>query len=139
MTPKASPPTASAATNAPSQSNRPVVSVSRDSLTWRSVAQTANASSGTLIRNAKRQPIVSTMVPPTIGPTTTRPDVAAAQIPNARARCGPSNAWVISASEPGMSSAPAAPWASRKTTSHSSVGASPHSADVTAKPTSPMV
>ena len=72
-------------------------------------------SSGTLIRNANRQPIVSTSVPPTIGPRMTRADVDAAQIPNARARASPSKAWVIRASDPGMSSAPAAPWARRKT------------------------
>ena len=40
--------------------------------------------SGTLIRNANRQPIVSTMTPPTIGPRTTSADVEAAQMPNAR-------------------------------------------------------
>ena len=137
MTPNARPPTASAATSAPSQSNRPVVSVSRDSCTCVRVAHSAKASSGTLIRNANRQPIVSTSVPPTIGPRITRADVDAAQIPNARARASPSKAWVMSASEPGMSRAPAAPWASRKTTSSSSVGARPHSADVAANPMSP--
>ena len=68
MTPNARPPTASAATSAPSQSNRPVVSVSRDSCTCVRVAHRAKASSGTLIRNANRQPMVSTSVPPTIGP-----------------------------------------------------------------------
>jgi hypothetical protein len=34
--------------------------------------------------------------------------------------------------------APAAPWSSRKITSHSSVGANPHSAEVTAKLASPI-
>ena len=34
----------------------------------------------------------------------------AAQMPNARPRSAPSKAWVMSASEPGTSSAPAAPW-----------------------------
>jgi len=38
MTPKARPPTAIAATAAPSQSNLPVDSVSRDSTTWVTVA-----------------------------------------------------------------------------------------------------
>ena len=60
MTPNARPPTASAATIAPSQSNRPVVSVSRDSWTWVSVAHSAKPSSGTLMRKATRQPSVST-------------------------------------------------------------------------------
>ena len=49
MTPNARPPTASAATSAPSQSNRPVDSVSRDSCTCVRVAHRAKASSGTLI------------------------------------------------------------------------------------------
>ena len=62
------------------------------------------------MRNATRQPTVSTRVPPTIGPRTVSAAVAAAQIPNARARAAPSKAWVMRASEPGMSSAPAAPW-----------------------------
>ena len=138
MTPNARPPTASAATAAPSQSNRPVDSSSRDSWTWRMVAHSANASSGTLIRNATRQPAVSTRVPPMIGPSTVRAAVDAAQMPNARARATPSKAWVMSASEPGMRSAPAAPWMRRKTTSHSSVGARPHRAEVAANPTRPM-
>ena len=41
-------------------------------------------------------------------------DVEAAQMPNARPRASPSKAWVMRASEPGMSRAPAAPWSSRK-------------------------
>ena len=138
MTPNARPPTASAATSAPSQSNRPVVSVSRDSWTWVSVAHRANPSSGTLIRNATRQPSVSTRPPPTIGPTTDKAAVEAAQIPNARPSSGPVKACVISASEPGTRSAPAAPCRSLKTTSDSSVGASPHSADVAANPIRPI-
>ena len=138
MSPNDRPPIASAATTAPSQSNRPAASVSRDSSTWRSVANSAAAMNGTLTRNANRQPIVSTMEPPTIGPRSVSADVAAAQMPKARARSAPSNAWVIRASEPGTSSAPVAPWRSRKTTSHSRVGASPHSADVAANPARPI-
>ena len=98
------------------------------------VAHRAKASSGTLIRKATRQPSVSTRLPPTIGPKIVSAAVDAAQMPNARPRSAPSKAWVMRASEPGMSSAPAAPWARRKTISHSSVGASPHSAEVAAKP-----
>ena len=59
-------------------------------------------------------------------------------MPNARPRASPSKAWVMSASEPGTRRAPAAPWSSRKMTSHSSVGARPHSADVSANPIRPM-
>jgi len=67
-----------------------------------------------------------------------RAAVADAQMPKARPRAGPSKACVISASEPGMRSAPAAPWASRKTTSSSSDGARPHRAEVAANPTRPI-
>ena len=73
-----------------------------------------------------------------IGPRTTRADVAAAQIPKARARCWPSNAFVMIASEPGTSSAPAAPWNSRAMVSSSSVGASPHTTDVTPNKVRPI-
>ena len=54
-----------------------------------SVAQRANATSGTLIRNATRQPIVSTRMPPTIGPRSVSAEVEAAQMPNARPRASP--------------------------------------------------
>ena len=53
-------------------------------------------------------------------------------------RSAPSKAWVMRDSEPGTSRAPVAPWRSRKTTSHSRVGARPHSADVAANPARPM-
>ena len=99
--PNASPPTASAATSAPSQSNRPVASESRDSSTWRSVTHSAKAVTGTLMRKALRQPMVSTIVPPTIGPSTVSAEVEAAHMPKARPRSAPENACVISDSDPG--------------------------------------
>ena len=58
-------------------------------------------------------------------------------MPNARPRDTSSKAWVMSAIEPGTSSAPAAPWASRKTTSHSSDGARPQRAEVGREPGKP--
>ena len=89
MRPNARPPTASAATSEPSQSNRRGADVSRDS---GDVAEgrptTRSARTGTLIRNAIRQPMVSTSNPPTTGPSSVSADVAAAQIPNARPRSG---------------------------------------------------
>ena len=51
MTPNDRPPTASAATTEPSQSNRRRASTSRDSATWRSVTHSATARTGTLMRN----------------------------------------------------------------------------------------
>ena len=133
ITPNDRPPTATAATNEPSQSNRRRASRSRDSSTWRSVIASATARIGTLTRNAIRQPIESTSRPPATGPISASADVAAAQIPNARPRSGPSNVCVMIDSAPGTSSAPAAPWSSRKTTSASSVGASPHRPEVRAE------
>ena len=94
--------------------------------------------SGTLIRNASRQVRYWTRRPPTTGPRTVAAEVAAAQIPNARASPGPSKAAVMRASEPGTRMAAAAPWRSRKTTSASRVGARPHRALVVAKPTRPI-
>jgi hypothetical protein len=91
------------------------------------------------MRNTIRQPTVSTSRPPTSGPSKPSADVADAQMPNARPRSTPaSKVWVMIDSAPGTRNAPAAPWSSRKRTSHSSVGANPHSADVAAKLASPI-
>ena len=138
MRPNERPPTASTATSDPSQSKRPDPSSSRDSATWRWVAHSATARTGTFTRKATRQPMVSTRVPPTMGPSTVSAEVAAAQIPKARPRWSPGNAWVMIDSAPGTRNAPEAPCSSRKTTSHSRVGARPHSAEVTAKLARPM-
>ena len=61
-----------------------------------------------------------------IGPRSVSADVAAAQMPEGAGPAGPSNVAVMIASEPGTSSAPAAPWRSRATISSSRVGARPH-------------
>ena len=84
------PPTATAMTTEPSQSRRPVAVSSRVSGTWRRVAQSARAMSGTFTRNATRHEKRSTIRPPTSGPSTVSAEVAAAQMPNARARASPS-------------------------------------------------
>ena len=60
-------------------------------------------------------------------------------MPNARPRSGALEAAGDEGERPGDEQAPAAPWRSRKTISHSSVGARPHSAEVTAKLASPIV
>ena len=68
------------------------------------------------------------------GPRSAVADVAEAQMPNARARAGPSNSAVRIASEPGTSSgARRAPWRRRARTSSSSVGARPHRTDIDAE------
>ena len=94
--------------------------------------------SGMLMRNATRQPTLSTSVPPTNGARSVAADVPAAQMPNALERAGPSNNAVMIAIEPGTSSAPDTPWRIRNTTSSSRVGARPQRTDVTPNPTSPI-
>src|SRR6266511_3794816 len=54
MVPYASPPTATATTAAPSQSNRGDISSSRDSWTWPRVAHSTTAMNGMMMRNAAR-------------------------------------------------------------------------------------
>ena len=107
MTPNARPPTASAATSAPSQSNRPVVSVSRDSL---HVAERRPQ------REGEQRHVDEEREPPADrvdqGPADDRAEDDQGRTsppPRSRTRAraaGPSKAWVMSASEPGMSSAP---------------------------------
>ena len=89
VAPKASPPTPTAITVAPSQSKRPVAPSSRDSGTKRS-AKTPRATIGTLTRNTARQDTAWTSNPPTSGPAIVMAEVAAAQIPIARPRSSPS-------------------------------------------------
>ncbi|RIH88939.1 hypothetical protein Mterra_00890 [Calidithermus terrae] len=90
-----------------------------------------------MIKKAARQPTVSTITPPTSGPSSVVAEDAADQTPMARP-CSPSeNPARISASEPGTSRAPATPCNSRPRISTSMLGASPHRAEVTPKPTSP--
>ncbi len=138
IAPKARPPTATIATPAPSQSNRADASPALLSATWRN-ATSARITSGTLIRKAARHVTMSTSSPPTTGPISPVAAAAAAHSPMARDRCTWSaNVAVMIASEPGTSSAPAAPWSRRATTSSSSVGARPHSTEVIPKPVSPI-
>ena len=128
--PKDSPPTASAATIEPSQSN---AGSSRCRATRRRGAgstHSANARSGTLTRNAMRQPIGVDEQPADEradeGQRRTSPPP---RCPNARPRSAPSNVWVMIDREPGTSSAPAAPWSKRgRGPANSRVGASPHKA-----------
>ena len=138
IAPNASPPTATTATTAPSQSNRPDDASSRLSAMNRVVAQIAAAINGRLIRNAMRQLIASMRIPPTTGPRTSVPEVAAAQIPKARPRAAPSNVAVMIEREAGTSSAPATPWRTLAAASSSRVGARPHRTDVIPNPHRPM-
>ena len=122
----------------PSQSNLPLAPCRTVSATPRRNPNNAMSTNGTLIRNATRHEMYWTRKPPTTGPRTVAPDVAAAQIPNAPAKRGPSNADVIRASEPGTSSAAAAPWRRRKRTNASIVGDRPHRMLVPPNPIRPI-
>ena len=82
----------------------------------------ATATSGTLMKNAARQEIVSTRRPPISGPRIVVAPEAPAQVPNARPCSSPEKLAVRSASEPGTRSAPAAPWRTRNRTSSSMFG-----------------
>ena len=92
--------------------------------------RTRSAGSGTLIKKAAPRD-VSTSTPPTNGPRIVVAADAPAQMPNARPCSSPSKLAVMMASDPGTSSAPAAPCRTRKTISNSMVGDRPHSSEVT--------
>ena len=96
------------------------------------------ATTGTLTRKTARQDTACTSSPPMSGPAMTMAEVAAAHVPMARPRASPAHVAVMIASAWGTSSAPAAPWTSRATTSASSVGAVAHTTDVRPKPKSPI-
>src|ERR1700730_17101872 len=106
MVPKASPPTDRATIAEPSQSKCAVAVSFRLSGTCTKVAQSAIRISGTLIRNAARQEIVSTSRPPTKGPRMVVAPEAPAQRPKARPWASPSKLAVRSASDPGTRTAP---------------------------------
>ena len=89
------------------------------------------------MKKTERQEIESTRRPPTTGPRIAAAAEAPAQIPKARPCSSPSKLAVSSASEPGTSSAPAAPCRTRKKTSSSMLGARPQRSEVTPKLKSP--
>jgi hypothetical protein len=103
----------------------------------RNVHTTTNAASGRLSQNAYRQSATWMSQPPTSGPTAVATPDSPDQAPIALGRSsGWKLAW-ISASEPGVSSAPPTPCRARAATSTSMLGASPHSADATANQHTP--
>ena len=89
------------------------------------------------MRNAARHESVSTRMPPTKGPRIVVAAEAAAQTPNARPCASPVNVAVRIASEPGTSSAPAAPCSTREATRNSMFGDAPQSTLVAPNPTRP--
>ncbi len=131
------PASASAPRAAPSTSNRPCAAGSRDSGTWRRATGTQIAASGRLSRNTHRQPGPSTSHPPTNGPTAAPTPPNPDHSPTARARSsGWKLAW-MSASDPGVSSAPPTPWSARAAMRIPAFGASPQSSEAAANQTTP--
>ena len=71
--------------------------------------------------------------PPSSGPTTVEMPLHAVHVPIAAPRSSPEKVEVMTASDAGVSSAPATPWMARKTISVVDVGATAHSADASPK------
>ena len=137
MAPKLRPPTARKITVAPSQSKWLEACSSLDSGTCPSVAYSATTRRGRLMKKAARHEIPSTRSPPTNGPRMVVAAEAPAHRPKALPCSSPSNVEVMMAREPGTSSAPAAPWRTRKAIRSSMLGASPQSSDVAPNPARP--
>ncbi len=131
-------PRASAPSAAPAASKRPRARGSEVSGTCRTATRTQTAATGRLIRKTQRQPGPSTSQPPTNGPTAAATPPSPDQAPTAAAR---SSGWKtdwISASEPGVRSAPPTPCRARAAMSTPAPGAIPHSSDARANHTTPM-
>ena len=97
----------------------------------------AAAATGRLIMKIERHPTSSISHPPRIGPIPEVAAAAAAQIPIARSRPGPSNVSLRIARLFGVSSATATPCSARPAMSHPSNGASAHATEAAAKRTMP--
>ena len=102
-------------------------------------AQTStSAATGTLMRNAHRQPGPSTSQPPTNGPIAPNTPLKPDHAPTARER---SSRWKLAwriARLPGVSSAAPTPCRTRAATSTSMLGAAPHSSEAAANHTVPI-
>ena len=94
---------------------------------------------GTFSRKITRQLVTPISQPPSSGPTTVEMPLHAVHVPIAAPRSAPENVDVMTASEAGVSSAPATPWMARKTISEVEVGAAAHSTDATPNSATPSV
>ncbi len=103
----------------------------------RAIRKSVSTSNGTLMAKIQRHEALSTICPPTSGPSTAPMPAQAVQAPIARARWSPGKVFTITASAAGVSSAPAAPCRARAATSTSMVGAAAHNTEVTPNPMTP--
>ena len=97
------------------------------------------ATSGRLIRNSQRQEAIARSSPPASGPITLAIAPNAVHVPIAAPRSSSSKVATITASELGVSSAPATPWSARAAISTPIEGASAHSSEAAPKPATPSV
>ncbi|PBC71282.1 hypothetical protein BX265_5879 [Streptomyces sp. TLI_235] len=132
------PASASAASTAPSTSNRPERSGSRVSGTWRADTAITTTATGRLSRKIHRQPGPSTSHPPRNGPTAAATPPSPDQAPTAAPRSSAWNTACSMASEPGVSSAPPTPCSARAAISTSMFGAAAQNAEATANQATPI-
>ena len=137
MNPKTVPPRPSTQRTAPTKSTRTRSSPgSRFGTTARTSASVI-ATSGRLIRKIQRQEATPRSQPPKSGPTTVETPLHAVHVPIAAPRSSPSNVAAITASELGVSSAPAIPCTARAPMSRFDVGASAQRSDAAPKAPTP--
>ena len=111
---------------------------SRLSGTQRSAASTTSTAIGRLRKKIQRQESASISQPPMNGPSAVDTPDSPAQAPIARPR---SSGWKLAwstDSDPGVSSAPPAPWRNRAAISQPVPWASPHSTEAAVNQTTPM-
>ncbi len=96
------------------------------------------AATGTLTRNAHRQPGPSTSQPPTNGPIAPNTPLNPDHAPTARERSSCRKLACRIAKLPGVSSAAPTPWSTRAPMSTSTLGAAPHNSEAAANHTVPI-
>ncbi len=94
---------------------------------------------GMLNRKITRQLVMPISQPPSSGPMTVEMLLHAVHVPMAAPRSSPEKVEVITASDAGVSRAPAMPWIPRKMMSVVTSGAAAHSADASPKSVTPSV
>src|SRR3954451_11849275 len=104
-----------------------------------SAIATVATATGTLIKKMIRHVARPISQPPRSGPTTVEMPLHAVHVPIAAPRSGPLKDVVITASDAGVSSAPAIPWIPRKTMSSVIVGATAQRTDATPNDAAPIV
>jgi hypothetical protein len=123
----------------PTRSRGPRAVVSFDSGTSRVAATTTRAPIGTLMRKISRQSDASINRAPTEGPNAAPNAPIAPQTPIATPRFARGNWGSTMAREAGVNSAPPTACTTRAAINAPALGASPHSADPTRNPTTPVM